>query len=129
MSEIKMEISDFFRVHNLSISKYCIVPGDMFMSKYCTKYIPDDDFKGDDNNNSDDSDDDSDNVKSGQSSHCRGTSWEALALVWPRCQPSRAGQTGFPINSSLPRFYSFLHHIAKLAHATSDIFYVIQELL
>ena len=124
-----MEINDFFRVHNLSISKYCIVPGDMFMSKYCTKYIPDDDFKGDDNYNSDDSDDDSDNVKSGQSSHCRGTSWEALALVWPRCRPSRAGQTGFPINSSLPRFYSFLHHIAKLAHATSDIFYVIQELL
>ena len=92
-------------------------------------YIPDDDFKGDDNNNSDDSDDDSDNVKSGQSSHCRGTSWEALVLVWPRCRPSRAGQTGFPINSSLPRFYSFLHHNAKLAHAISDIFYVIQELL
>ena len=124
-----MEINDFFRVHNLSISKYCIVPGDMFMGKYCTKYIPDDDFKGDDNNNSDDSDDDSDNVKSGQSSHCPRTSWEALALVWPRCRPSRAGQTGFPINSSLPRFYSFLHHNAKLAHATSDIFYVIQELL
>ena len=41
-------------------------------------YIPDDDFKGDDNNNSDDSDDDSDKVKSGQSSHCPPTSWEAF---------------------------------------------------
>ena len=91
-------------------------------------YIPDDDFKDDDNHDDDDSDDDSDNVKSGQSSHCPRTSWEALT-VWPRCRPSRAGQTGFPINSSLPRFSSFLQHIAKLAHATSDIFYVIQELL
>ena len=70
-----MEINDFFRVHNLSISKYCNVPGDMFMSKYCTKYIPDDDLKGDDNYNDDDSDDDNDNVKSGQSSHYPRTSW------------------------------------------------------
>ena len=44
-------------------------------------YIPGDDFKGDDNYNDDDSDDDSDNVKSGQSSHCPRTSWEALTAV------------------------------------------------